>query len=231
MTPRRVGVTLSLLFATLLAVVPTTEAAPITIYDESVSGDLTAATLITLGAGISAVVGQAGHFKTNNLFDSDGFTFVIPTGYQLDLFEATFSAISYLGPQVAGTLSLSSYQVQPVLWTATAAGALLSAISFADNCASSGSCALITGGTVLAPSFTATFASKLPLGAGTYGLSVGSGSAFASLTNTFTFHVSQLPPPTPVPTPAATPEPGSIVLLGSGLLALASLARRQRVRA
>jgi hypothetical protein len=196
------------------------EALPI-FYDETVDGDLSALTTITLGEGINTVLGTFGRFPTTG-FESDPFDFVIPTGHQLDRLEITFSNITYLGPITAGSLVFDDFSVQPNLRV----GGTGTFIGFADNCGSIGNCNLINNGSPVASSIVATFFDTMPLLAGTYSYGMGSGSANASIAATYNFHVSEVPS---VP-PSSVPEPGSLMLISTAIAAFGGMKLRRARR-
>jgi len=202
--------TLTLAALVFACAVRTSAASPI-VFSETVSGDLGEgfpAQLFTLDVGVNTISGNTHvlfELPFNFSVDFDDFAITIPAG--LELGGITYAFVPVVTP---GTTSATSeYQLgagntspSPPLASAT--------IDFQG------------------PLLVFPFASALPLGAGTYAVNqsqmsgAGEGLVGFSADYTWAFTVRQL-----AEDPVPVPEPASLFLLASGLLAGARRWRRR----
>ena len=181
-------------------------AAPIT-YQEAISGDLDvsvacggACTAFTFDGGFNTIAGEIHSFPADNSRDFDAFVFTLPAGTQL------------IGVTFAWTLHPSERNEDAgVTW----------GIRDGGNTGPLLASAPVNLYAVAQP--LNLFAPAMPLGPGTYGLvnpALGPTTLCCgwSADYTWTFEVEG----------TAVPEPGSLILLGSGAAALALRRRRRR---
>ena len=171
---------------------------PIT-YNEAVSGDLGdnfAARLFTLDAGSNPVSGTTSFGANGISFDFDNFAFVVPAGMHVTDITYGFTTVTN------GDMTFRS--IGYLLGDGNAPPVFPSLSNFAPY--------MLTDTSPLH-----AFAAVLPLGTGTYAVEedVAGGTGFAT-NYTWTLSVAA----------DATPEPASLLLLGTGLVAIG--ARRWR---
>ena len=173
-------------------------------YSESVSGDLgqflPSATVFALAPGDNTVNGHFFQTLNGSAVDIDSFAFSVPLG---------------------DTLTSIAFE-----WTITTIGNVTGANAlFSLKGANSGAPTLGNNSFSLRPSgSTVLFSTVLPQGPGTYAIANNSLSISGSGNTTrwdadYTWHVTVAP--------AAVPEPGSLLLVATGLFVGRQLARRR----
>ena len=197
-----------------LALASAGPAAAISVYDEAVDPDFSnsraAPTAVTFGLGQNDVFGVTGSSPASGV-DRDYFTFAIPAGsalVSLTVLNVGLSAgnASFLGLQAGATVTVDP--VGAALPNAAAPLLGYKLLSPAD-----------IGLDILPNIATAASAAGFtpPLGPGQYSVWLQDGNSAPS-TYALRFDVSTVP------------EPGTILLIGTGIVALGRLQRRERSR-
>lgn len=189
-----------LLAAALLPALAALPAHALTVWDETVSGDLSSVALdptpLAVSVGENKVAGTVGNAGSG--VDRDYFSFVVPTG-------SVLSALTLLDASVSGSSSFIAIQAGPqvtVSPTGAGAEALLGYAHYGNDLVGQNLLdSILLGG------------ATAPLSAGTYSIWVQETGGPASYV--LDLHIT------------AVPEPGTWVTMLAGLAALAGLRKRR----
>jgi hypothetical protein len=189
------------------------EATPIS-YDEAISGDLSdpfgsLATTFALDVGANTVTGTIHVISAAPVFDADfdGFAVIVPAGTHLTNLSYAFQTALVPGSTGATVgYSLNTGNVYP-------SGTFLA-----------GSTIDLLGSTVQ------PFNTALPLGAGTFEVYETSSETFAPPDTPSGYTTNYIWTLTVAADQPATPEPASMLLLGTGLVGIGARCWRNRLR-